>query len=308
MGRQEKEAGSPQTNHESDFLERVERILNSTLNIEEASECFAEDLGKLIPADRVSVLLQDPEQTTITRAYNSGVKVPSLPRGAVFPFQGSINEELTKRRSGFLLSLAGSDGPFGQAPFLISLRQAGLRSLLSVPLIYKEKILGGLNFASSTPRAYTEDHLKLAQKIAGHIAEAIGNTPPSSGSGEMIDALEHYLSLLLATFNSTADGLLVVNRAGKVANFNQKFLALWGIAESLASAMDHTQVQDHIRDQLRTEQVLLDREDYFSGRPEGAASDIFELRDGRIIECYSQSQKIGPEMVGRVFSFRDHRP
>jgi PAS domain S-box-containing protein len=305
MGRQEKETGSPQTNHENDFLERVERILNSTLNIEEASECFAEDLGKLIPADRVSVLLQDPEQTTITRAYNSGVKVPSLPRGAVFPFQGSINEELTKRRSGFLLSLAGSDGPFGQAPFLISLRQAGLRSLLSVPLIYKEKILGGLNFASSTPRAYTEDHLKLAQKIAGHIAEAIGNTPPSSGSGEMIDALEHYLSLLLATFNSTADGLLVVNRAGKVSNFNQKFLALWGIAESLASAMDHTQVQDHIRDQLRTEQVLLDREDYFSGRPEGAASDIFELRDGRIIECYSQSQKIGPEMVGRVFSFRD---
>ena len=301
----ERKPASPHSARESDFMERVERILNSALNIEEASECFAEDLGKLIPADRVSVHLQDPDQRTITIAYSSGVKISSLRRGAVFPFQGSINEELAKRRSGFLLGLTGGDGPFAQAPFLISLRQAGLRSLLSVPLIYKEQILGGLNFASSTPRAYTEDHLELGQKIAGHIAEAIGQAQSFSGSGEMVDALEHYLSLLLATFNSTADGLLVVNRAGKTTSFNQKFLALWGISESLASAMDHTQVQDHIRYQLLTEQVLLNRKDYFSGRPEGAASDIFELRDGRIIECYSQPQRIGAEMVGRVFSFRD---
>ena len=88
MDLQERKPASPHSARESDFMERVERILNSTLNIEEANECFAEDLGKLIPADRVSVLLQDPEQRTITRAYNSGVKVPSLPEGRGFSLPG----------------------------------------------------------------------------------------------------------------------------------------------------------------------------------------------------------------------------
>ena len=305
MSPPEKEMTKQPPTPESDFLARVDRIFSSTLNIEEATDCFAEDLGKLIPADRVSVTLQNPEQETITIAYISGLKVPTLQRGAAFPFQGSINDELSKRRPGFILHLTGADGAIAQTPYLLPLYQAGLRSFLTVPLILKDRIFGGLNFASSKPQVYTEDHLKLAQKVAAHLSEAISNTQLFSGSREMSDALEQYLSLLLATFNSTADGILAVDQEGKVTSYNQKFLSLWKIHESIAAGMDHNQIRGLISGQLQNPDLLLNRDHFFLGRPEAAVSEILELKDGRIIECYSQSQKIGEEIVGRVFSFRD---
>jgi PAS domain S-box-containing protein len=45
-------------------------------------------------------------------------------------------------------------------------------------------------------------------------------------------------SLLQATINSTADGLLVVDRQGKVSSANQQFLQLWRIPDDLAHSRD----------------------------------------------------------------------
>ena len=41
--------------------------------------------------------------------------------------------------------------------------------------------------------------------------------------------LERSLSLVEATINATADGLLVVDRQGKIAAFNNRLLDLWKI-------------------------------------------------------------------------------
>ncbi len=45
-------------------------------------------------------------------------------------------------------------------------------------------------------------------------------------------------SILEATLESTADGLLVVNRSGKVTKWNNKFLELWDIPKELAEEGD----------------------------------------------------------------------
>src|SRR4030065_22660 len=47
------------------------------------------------------------------------------------------------------------------------------------------------------------------------------------------EKLSNTLSLLSATLESTADGILVVDREGKIARFNQKFLQMWHIPESV---------------------------------------------------------------------------
>ena len=44
--------------------------------------------------------------------------------------------------------------------------------------------------------------------------------------------LESSLSLLLATLEATVDGILVLDRAGKVVSFNQKFAEIWNLPSS----------------------------------------------------------------------------
>src|SRR3989338_8233529 len=47
--------------------------------------------------------------------------------------------------------------------------------------------------------------------------------------------LENSISLLNATLESTADGILVVNNEGKITNFNKRFVDMWRIPESIAA-------------------------------------------------------------------------
>jgi len=48
--------------------------------------------------------------------------------------------------------------------------------------------------------------------------------------------LSHSLSLMRATFESTADGILVTEHTGRVVTFNEQFLQIWGFLASLWKA------------------------------------------------------------------------
>ena len=60
-------------------------------------------------------------------------------------------------------------------PGLLHSFQAGHRSMIIVPLISKDKVIGSLFFGSTRPRAFTDRVLKLAENIGAQIAGAIAN-------------------------------------------------------------------------------------------------------------------------------------
>jgi len=157
------------------IIAEIGKVVGSTLDIEEVYESFASDVRKLISFDRLAVNLHSPHDEYVRVAYVFGEAISGRGKGELFPLKGSVSEVLTKTREG-LYSYRGEgqeiDQPFDNYAATI---QEGLRSLMGAPLIYRDEVIGSLHFRSKKPNAYTEQDLRLAEKIGAQIAGAIAN-------------------------------------------------------------------------------------------------------------------------------------
>ncbi|MDP4222584.1 MAG: PAS domain S-box protein [Bacteroidota bacterium] len=117
--------------------------------------------------------------------------------------------------------------------------------------------------------------------------------------------LEKSFSLLKATLESTADGILVVDGKGKIVQYNQKFMEMWRIPSRIIEYKDDARTIKYVMNQLKNAEDFVREVERLYKEPEKTTSDLLEFKDGRVFERYSQPQKISGKSVGRVWSFRD---
>ncbi len=117
--------------------------------------------------------------------------------------------------------------------------------------------------------------------------------------------LQETVSLLQATLESTADGILVIDLAGRIVSYNQKFAKMWRLPDEVLKSHDDARALGWLSQQLKNPQVFLHRVKELYERPHEQSFDILEFIDGRIFERFTQAQYLGDRIVGRVWSFRD---
>jgi diguanylate cyclase (GGDEF)-like protein/PAS domain S-box-containing protein len=117
--------------------------------------------------------------------------------------------------------------------------------------------------------------------------------------------LEMSFSLLRATLESTADGLLVVDSAGRIQSFNRKFADMWELPDEVLQSREDAKALNHVLVQLKDPDAFLAKINELYVEPEAESFDLLEFKDGRVFERYSKAQKVGGRIVGRVWSFRD---
>lgn len=151
-----------------------------------------------------------------------------------------------------------------------------------------------------------------ANSIIGCIGYAVDVTKRAEAEqraadheAELVRSLRRTISLLEATLESTADGLLVIDQSGKVAAYNQRFATLWSIPRSLLDRRDDSALLSFVLEQLEDPDDFMRGVHSLYGHPHSESLDLVRFKDGRVFERYSRPQCIGDEIIGRVWSFRD---
>jgi PAS domain S-box-containing protein len=126
-----------------------------------------------------------------------------------------------------------------------------------------------------------------------------------TGRKKTEEAQKQVYSLLQATLESTADGILVVDQSGKVTSFNKKFGELWHIPQHILDSRDDNTLLSFIFDQLKDADKFISKVQELYSKPYQESFDTIEFKDGRVFERFSKPQQIDDKIIGRVWSFRD---
>jgi PAS domain S-box-containing protein len=121
-------------------------------------------------------------------------------------------------------------------------------------------------------------------------------------------AAEEYartLSLHQATLKSMTDGLLVVDPAGGVLSFNQRFIEMWRIPPIAAASGRDADLLNAVLHQLVNPSGFLQRVAELYADPDASSSDEIQLLDGRVFDRWSEPQRFAGRSVGRLWRFRD---
>lgn len=139
----------------------------------------------------------------------------------------------------------------------------------------------------------------------GEPARMVGCCQDITERKEIENQLQHSLSLLNATVEATADGLLVVDTNQRIVQFNRKFAELWHLPVEIAALYDDTRLLGLVTEQVKDPAGFRKRVESIYTNPECDSFDVVDFKDGRTFERYSCPQFLGGKVVGRVWSFRD---
>ncbi|CAM3150728.1 regulatory protein (GGDEF domain) [Legionella steigerwaltii] len=122
---------------------------------------------------------------------------------------------------------------------------------------------------------------------------------------ERTESLQQSLSLLRSTFESSADGILVVDLNNKIIDCNSKFVSMWNIPQSMLETDDGNIILYYMLNQLtKPREYLADINRLRKNRDE-ITREIVTFRKGKILECYTLPHRLNENTIGRVWSFRD---
>ncbi|MFH1674337.1 MAG: ATP-binding protein, partial [Pseudomonadota bacterium] len=160
---------------ENEIVAEIGRIVSSTLNIEDIYDGFAKKVRKLIEFDRITLNIVDLKNHTSTIRYVHGFEVKNRRVGDVIPLAGLAVDEIVRTRKSLLIQEENQEEILNRCPGLAIIIRAGVKSIIMVPLVSKNDVIGALNIHSLKKNAYTAMDLKKAERVGNQIAGAIAN-------------------------------------------------------------------------------------------------------------------------------------
>ena len=118
--------------------------------------------------------------------------------------------------------------------------------------------------------------------------------------------LQFQTAFLEAQANSTIDGILVVDPAGRTLLRNQRFAEIFQLPKELQANREEGGTMRHAAALMKNPELFLSRVEYLYQHPNETARDELELQNGMFLDRYS-SPVVDKNGVyyGRIWTFRD---
>ena len=229
---------------ENSIMAEIGRIVSSTLDIEAIHERFAEEVKKLIPFDRIAINTINYEDETVTIAYVTGIDVTDRLKGTAIPLVGTLAGEVVLSRKSMVIQAEDHKKVTDRFPGLLVSFQAGIHSLMLIPLISKDEVVGALHFHSTKPNAYREKDLRLAEEVGNQIAGAIANAQLFIKRKRAEEALRQSEEKYRTILESIEEGYYEVDLAGNFTFFNDSMCRLLGYSKEELMGMNNRQYTD----------------------------------------------------------------
>lgn len=175
---------------------------------------------------------------------------------------------------------------------------SGIRSGFAFPILANGNVHGVIEFFDV--EVHEPDPVLLGVFI--RIGLQVGQTIERSEAEEKRAEL---LSLLQAIFDATADGIVVTNLKQEIVSQNQRMLDLWRVPKEFLVPSKIDSLRQFIHEQLVDPQGFIDRIRELFQHSAEPSHDVIHFKDGRVLDRYSQAHKIGEQVLGRVWSYRD---
>lgn len=171
----ELEHAHDERNAEAEALRRVGESLGALFDLEEMLRAVAGIAVQVTATDSSQVyLFNDTRDELVLRAMDDG----TAQQGIVGNIRLKVGEGLTgwvaqHKEAAAVGHHAYSDSRF---KFVPELQEDQYQSMLSVPLIYRNDVIGVINVRTMKPHEYTQTQVRLLQSIASQIAGAVENS------------------------------------------------------------------------------------------------------------------------------------
>ena len=172
-----------------------------------------------------------------------------------------------------------------------------------------------LQFTKPVPLVTKIDFVKIWLKLFGGLGGSLGlgwfifvlfiaRFKARQLAQQLNGELRESETRLTAVLQATADGMILVDAAGRILLTNPQFAKLWRIpAELIQAGRDELVYQYGARQLADPEGFIADVQQMYASELE--RFDTLEFKDGRVFERYTNVVKSAGRQIGRLWSFRD---
>ncbi len=210
-------------------INRVSALLNASLDLSIITQNVVNELANVTGADQCRLVLFDEEQGTgsvqaeyITTPGAADVLIPMA--------DNPVYESLREARRPLLITDVTADPLSVVMGSLVNL--LGTKSLLLVPLVVQEQLVGFISLETREQRAFTPAEVELCQTLANQAAIAVTNARlyadikrANEAKSEFVSLVSHELKVPMTSIKGFAR-LLVTGQAGDINERQREFLTL----------------------------------------------------------------------------------